>query len=43
MVFGTTHVPSLLDPALRRPGRFDETLSLPLLPNLKTRFEILRT
>ena len=43
VVFGTTHVPSLLDPALRRPGRFDETLSLPLLPNLSTRFEILRT
>ena len=43
VVFVTTHVPSLLDPALRRPGRFDETLSLPLLPNLNTRFEILRT
>lgn len=43
VVFGTTHVPSLLDPALRRPGRFDETLSVPVLPNLTTRFEILRT
>lgn len=43
VVFGTTHVPSLLDPALRRPGRFDETLALPVLPNLSTRFEILKT
>ena len=43
VVFGTTHVPSLLDPALRRPGRFDETISLPLLPNLMTRFEIFKT
>lgn len=43
VVFGTTHVPSLLDPALRRPGRFDETISLPLLPNLLSRFEIFKT
>lgn len=43
VVFATTHLPALLDPALRRPGRFDETLSLPLLPNLMTRFEIFKT
>lgn len=42
VVFATTHVPSLLDPALRRPGRFDETISLPSTPNLLARFEILK-
>jgi SpoVK/Ycf46/Vps4 family AAA+-type ATPase len=29
VVFATTPIPSVLDPALRRPGRFDETLCLP--------------
>jgi SpoVK/Ycf46/Vps4 family AAA+-type ATPase len=43
VVFATTHLPSVLDPALRRPGRLDETLSLPFLPNLSSRFEILKT
>ena len=43
VVFATTHLPSLLDPALRRPGRLDETISLPLLPNLMSRFEIFKT
>ena len=43
VVFATTHAPALLDPALRRPGRFDETISLPLLPNLLSRFEIFKT
>ena len=43
VVFATTHMPSLLDPALRRPGRFDETISLPLYPNLLNRWEILKT
>ncbi len=43
VVFATTHVPSLLDPALRRPGRFDETLSLSQSSNFLTRFEILKT
>jgi len=40
VVFGTTHKPSLLDPALRRPGRFDATLSLSVQPNFFNRFEI---
>nr|YP_009364134.1 cell division protein [Hydrodictyon reticulatum]AQU64496.1 cell division protein [Hydrodictyon reticulatum] len=40
VVFATTHLPSILDPALRRPGRFDETISLPLLPNLTNRWSL---
>lgn len=42
VVFATTHLPSLLDPALRRPGRFDETISLAQSPNFLNRFEILK-
>lgn len=42
VVFGTTHKPSMLDPALRRPGRFDETLSLSRTPNFLNRFEIFK-
>jgi SpoVK/Ycf46/Vps4 family AAA+-type ATPase len=42
VVFGTTHKPSSLDPALRRPGRFDETLSLSRTPNFRNRFEIFK-
>jgi SpoVK/Ycf46/Vps4 family AAA+-type ATPase len=42
VVFGTTHKPSSLDPALRRPGRFDETFSLSCTPNFRNRFEILK-
>lgn len=42
-VFATTHVPYILDPALRRPGRFDETLSLPQIPSLLSRWEILKS
>jgi hypothetical protein len=38
VVFATTHVPYILDPALRRPGRFDETISLPLIPALYSRW-----
>jgi SpoVK/Ycf46/Vps4 family AAA+-type ATPase len=38
VVFATTHVPYILDPALRRPGRFDETISLPLISTLFTRW-----
>lgn len=42
VVFATTHLPSLLDPALRRPGRFDETISLAQTPNFLNRFEIFK-
>jgi SpoVK/Ycf46/Vps4 family AAA+-type ATPase len=42
VVFATTHLPSLLDPALRRPGRFDETITLAQSPNFLNRFEILK-
>jgi hypothetical protein len=42
-VFATTHVPYILDPALRRPGRFDETISLPQIPSLLSRMEILKS
>jgi hypothetical protein len=38
VVFATTHKPSVLDPALRRPGRFDESLALPTFPNFMQRF-----
>ena len=38
VVFATTHVPYILDPALRRPGRFDETICLPLISTLFTRW-----
>jgi hypothetical protein len=37
-VFATTHIPYILDPALRRPGRFDETISIPLIPGLYSRW-----
>jgi len=43
VVFATTHIPFVLDPALRRPGRLDETISLPFLPTLIDRFEILKS
>nr|YP_009532089.1 cell division protein FTSH [Volvox africanus]AXZ97312.1 cell division protein FTSH [Volvox africanus] len=33
VVFATTDVPHLLDPALRRPGRLDETICLPNISN----------
>ena len=42
VVVATTHIPSILDPALRRPGRFDETLTIPSLPNVWSRWEILK-
>ena len=38
VVFATTHIPSILDPALRRPGRFDETINLPLISTLFSRW-----
>nr|YP_009238312.1 cell division protein [Bracteacoccus minor]AMO01190.1 cell division protein [Bracteacoccus minor] len=43
IVFATTHLPFILDPALRRPGRLDETISLPSLPSLINRWEIFKT
>ena len=43
VVFATTHIPYVLDPALRRPGRLDETISLPVFPNLLSRWEILKS
>jgi hypothetical protein len=39
VVFATTHFPHILDPALRRPGRLDETISIPTLSNLWNRWE----
>ena len=38
VVFATTHIPSILDPALRRPGRFDETINLPIVSTLFSRW-----
>ncbi len=42
VVFATTNMPSILDPALRRPGRFDETITLSVFPNLIARWNILK-
>ena len=42
LVFATTHMPYKLDPALRRPGRLDETLNLALRPNFKDRLELMK-
>ena len=36
VVLATTNIPFVLDPALRRPGRFDETLSLSLVPKIES-------
>jgi hypothetical protein len=43
VVFATTHTPSILDPALRRPGRLDETIALPFIPKLENRWEIVKS
>jgi hypothetical protein len=43
VVFATTHVPYILDPALRRPGRLDETITLGLFPSILSRWEILQS
>ena len=40
IVIGATNIPNSLDPALRRPGRFDREISIPI-PDRKGRFEIL--
>jgi transitional endoplasmic reticulum ATPase len=41
IVLGATNIPEVLDPALRRPGRFDREIELGV-PNTQGRFEILR-
>ena len=38
-VIGATNLPDMIDPALRRPGRFDREIYLPV-PDTKARFEI---
>lgn len=40
VVIGATNIPNALDPALRRPGRFDREISIPI-PDRKGRLEIL--
>jgi transitional endoplasmic reticulum ATPase len=41
VVIGATNRPNLLDPALLRPGRFDELIYVPV-PNREGRLHILR-
>lgn len=41
IVIGATNIPDVLDPALRRPGRFDRELSIPI-PDKNGRLEILQ-
>ncbi|MDD3425342.1 MAG: CDC48 family AAA ATPase [Aminobacterium sp.] len=41
IVIGATNIPNTLDPALRRPGRFDREISVPI-PDRNGRFEILQ-
>ena len=41
VVIGATNIPNTLDPALRRPGRFDRELSIPI-PDRHGRLEILQ-
>jgi transitional endoplasmic reticulum ATPase len=41
IVIGATNIPNTLDPALRRPGRFDREISVPI-PDKNGRFEILQ-
>jgi len=40
IVIGATNIPNTIDPALRRPGRFDRELSIPI-PDKNGRLEIL--
>lgn len=40
VVIGATNIPNTLDPALRRPGRFDREIAIPI-PDRTGRFEIL--
>ena len=41
IVIGATNIPNSLDPALRRPGRFDREIAIPV-PDRKGRLEILK-
>lgn len=41
IVIGATNIPNTLDPALRRPGRFDREISIPI-PDKKGRMQILQ-
>jgi len=41
IVIGATNIPNVLDPALRRPGRFDREISIPI-PDKNSRLEILQ-
>jgi transitional endoplasmic reticulum ATPase len=41
IVMGATNIPEVLDPALRRPGRFDREIEIGV-PNTQARLEILR-
>lgn len=41
IVIGATNIPNILDPALRRPGRFDREISIPI-PDKNARLEILQ-
>jgi transitional endoplasmic reticulum ATPase len=41
IVIGATNIPEMIDPALRRPGRFDREIVLPV-PHVEGRGEILR-
>ena len=41
IVIGATNIPNAIDPALRRPGRFDREISIPT-PDRKGRLEILK-
>lgn len=44
VVFATTDVPHVLDPALRRPGRLDETICLPNISNgTSSNYEIIKS
>lgn len=40
IVIGATNIPNAIDPALRRPGRFDREISIPI-PDQRGRLEIL--
>jgi len=41
IVMGATNIPELLDPALRRPGRFDREIEIGV-PNVQARLQILK-